>query len=360
MRDTWRWMLVLGLLPMAMGCPSKTVIDNNTEIVDMEPIFIVVSDKDGEEGTGFDSQELFDKALRAYEERRIDQALPLFQMLAEESIGPENKATGYTYVALCQLALRNVGSALEALDKAEPLVQNLDDKRQISLVRMQALAESGKWEEVKELGKPLIGTEIQGAVRAQALLMLGLAYKVEADYVTSLDYLEKSAVAFMSEVPFEKQFKNRGLAQAQNKIGDIYRILMDKIRLHMPVERMQLDIHDKLAIYRRAETAYQDAARVRDPYWSPRAGYEMGQLKEAYAMDILAAERPADLTADEAVEYQAALNEKVVEYLEVAKIIYEETVKMVDMYGFPDEFKLLSRQRIEAIDQQIKGLARAE
>ena len=98
-------------------------------------------------------------------------------------------------------------------------------------------------------------------VRAQALLLTGLSYKVEGDLVSALKYLESSSKVFMSDVAFEKQFRNRGLAQALTKTGDMYRVLMEKIPLRLPVERMEIDIQDKLAIHRKAEEVYQDAAR---------------------------------------------------------------------------------------------------
>jgi len=358
MRRTLRLIPSLALIPLLWGCPSKTVSEGPSEIVDMEPIFIVLTDKDGKEEVGdFDSQELFDRALRAYEEGKLSEALAMFEMLATEAIDPANKAIGWTHVALCQLGLRNMGSALEALDKADPLVQTTEGKRQATLIRMQALAKSGKWKQVRELGAPLLGAEIPGVVRAQALMLTGMSYKVEGDLVKALKHLEDSTRIFMSEVPFEKQFRNRGLAQALNKTADIYRLLLEKIRLHLPVERMQVDIHDKLAIYRKAEAAYQDAARVRDPYWSPRAGFRMGRLRESFAMDILHAEHPTDLSPEEQAEFDADLSKKVIEYLEIAKAIYEETIRMVETQGFPEKWKKRAVLRIEAIDEMTKKLA---
>lgn len=359
MRRFLRLVPSLALIPMLWGCPSKTVDSGPAEIVDMEPLFIVLTDKNGKEEVGdFDSQELFDRALRSYEEGRLVEALAMFEMLASEAVTPANKAIGWTHVALCHLGLRNVGSALEALDKAEGLVETTEGKRQASLIRMQALAKQGKWKQVRALGAPLLGAEIPGVVRAQALLLTGLSYKVEGDLVAALKYLEDSSRIFMSEVPFEKQYRNRGLAQALNKTADVYRLLLEKIPLHLPVERMQVDIHDKLAIYRKAETAYQDAARVRDPYWSPRAGYRMGRLREAFAMDILHAEQPTDLSPEEMAEFSADLGKKVTEYLEIARAIYEETIKMVETQGFPEKWKKRSEMRIKAIDQQIQNLAK--
>ena len=104
------------LAPMLWGCPLEDCGGVPRRLWTWSPFFIVMTDQNGKEEVGdFDMQEMFDQALRSYEEGKLTQALSLFQLLAEEAVEPGNKAIGWTHVALCQLGLRNMGSALEAL-----------------------------------------------------------------------------------------------------------------------------------------------------------------------------------------------------------------------------------------------------
>ena len=357
---------VLPLFPLLLvslvlpGCPNRST-DETTVIMEMEPIFIVAARKDGKDEVGdYDSQQLFEKAQGDYESGRIRQALDSFQLLSRELQDKDDRALVMTNIALCHLGLKNAATALTVLDEAEELADTELVAWRIATVRMQALARVGRWDDLVTVGAPLLSPDIPGSVRSQAMLMVGMAHKAKGDLVQALKLLEGSSDVFLSEVPFEQHDKNRGLAKTFNKTGDIYKTLMENMKLSLPEERMALEVQDRLALYNRAQKAYHDALRVKDPYWSSRAAYRLGRLREEYAMGLLRAQRPTDLTQEEAAEMDAGIARLATEYLDSAVGIYEEALMVFERLGGADKWARWTKKRMAIIEQVKQKLARGE
>jgi len=353
-------LLFAGLAVALSGCPRQPD-QVEPEVMELEPMFFTIIKKGGAISVqDFEVSELFDKAGRLLAEGKPAQAKKTYMLVATDL--PDTEAAGFAwlYVALCEVAMEKPGAALEAAEKALPLVTDEEDKAFAKLVRIQALEMLGEWGRVESEGRALLDEGVPDLWVARISLYLGQAYAQQEQLDKAEKHYRAGLELLLSEMPLKEQYRDTMVASAYFRLGQVFKKLFERMKLKLPVERMLIDMSDKLAVMRQAEKHFLDAVTTRNHEWSPRAGFEVARLYETFAIDLMQAEVPEDLSKLEKQVYTDELNLKILPFLRRAKDIHLKNVAMCDTYRFSSAWRKKSRQRAGEIGGMIDNLTRTD
>lgn len=358
MVKTRYWLVLASVISVCTACP-RPPDDTKPQLVQLEPMYFTILKKGNKvKVEDYDTGDLFATAEKHFAAGRPAEAKKLYDMVADNASDAETRGLAWFNIALCELSMEQPGAALTALQKAE-VNSPETDKQQVTLLKIQAHALSGQWKQVDKLGKPLLGDKLEPLWAAKVNLYLGQGRYAEDRLDEAQDHYKQAIDLVLNNVSIAAQYQHSLLGSAYFHLGQVYRRMFGKIQLLMPMERMSLDVPDKLALMRKAEEVYLMALRVRDSKWSPRAGFQIGSLYEAFAMSLLQAEEPDTLTAFERQVYTEELNKKVLPLLSRSREIHQKNVTMCETYLLKSSFKEKSRSKISALDKTIANLSRA-
>jgi len=349
--------LVLGAVALfAAGCP-RPPDEPKPQVIELEPMFFTILKKgDTVEVKDYGLGEMFDRAEALAKEGRFAEARQLYLTVAKD-VG-RKRAAGFAWmnVALCDVGLDSPGSALESVGKARALLKEPEELTQLNLVELQAFTMMGKWDEVKKGGFALLGTELPGDWGARVHLYMAQAYMVEEVFDEAEGHARAALDGLFSSVPLAEQYGNPMVCEAYTRLGMVHAGLARRIKFRMPVERMTLDMSDKLALMRQAEEHFLPAIRMHNDEWSPRAGFEEGELYRTFALDLLGAEVPADLEPLEVEVYASELSAKVLPLLRKSREIHRKNVTMCGTHGYGARWRVRSEERISELDSTVKAI----
>jgi len=358
MRRIATYLLVAAVVPMLAGCP-RPPDDQQPQVIELEPMFFTILRKgDKTVVKDWDSEQIFAKAEGLMREGRIPEARKMYQMVARDAAGTGAAAAAWFNLALCELAMDRPGDALSALDNARKGGVSEDDLLRIRILQVEALAGRGEWDKVRSEGELLLGTSLAPDWEAKVRLFLASAALSRDDLAESEKQARVALRLLLSFLSLQAQHADNLVAQANFRLGEVYRVQFERLKLLMPVERMTFDVSDKLALLRQAEEHYLESVRTRSGAWSPRAGYQVAALYETFAFDTLNAEAPTDLSELELQVYTEELNQKVLPFLEKAVDIHRKNVAMCDTYRFNSPWQKRSEIRAVELEAVVAKLAR--
>ncbi len=347
------WIAAAGVM-MALGACASS------EVVEMDPMrFQVVDTGRGKSVEAMDPEALFHEGNRAFEAEDYEVAAAKYGLVVDRFAGSRWHQVA-TFNA--GLALERSGRHAEAIARFEGFVAAVPGTKdaQDALFRIAACHEAlGRWPAMHAVGEELLRPHHAGigvgdriaahAVRGRAAEGLGELALAERDYRAALTQYQKNLeVRGLDKSPF--------VSLAQYRIGEIYRELFASIRFKLPLERMARDLEDKSNFFLMAQSAYLRALRLHHPEWAVVAGFRLGALYETMYEDMLAAEVPAELSAEEVEVYYEALRERVRPLLERAIDIYERNLRLGQRFGKRDAWM----HKTEASLARLKDVLRAE
>lgn len=352
------FLLLVVVTVLATGCP-RPPDDIKPQVIQLEPMYFTILKKgDKVKVTDYDTGDLFKDAEKHFQASRLAEAKKLYEMVAENSADAETRGLAWFNIALCEMGMDKPGAALGALEKSLATAPEAD-KQQVRLLKLQAYAMLGEWVKVDKEGALLLKESLHPVWAAKTNLYMGQARFAGDRLDEAQEHFKRSIALVLNNVSIAAQYQHPLLASAYFHLGQVYRRMFGKIALVMPMERMSLDVPDKLALMRKAEEVYLMALRIRDSRWSPRAGYEIGSLYEAFAMSLLQAEEPDTLTPLERQVYTEELNKKVLPLLSRAREIHRKNVAMCETYMLKSGFRERSRDKVAALDKTIANLSRS-
>ncbi len=328
-----RAVLLLVGLPLLAGCPRPP--DKPLPVIELEPLFITIL-KRGDKVVvkDFDQGELFARAAKQFEGGQVAEARKIYLLIGKEAPAAEVAALGWFNVALCEMSLDRPGAALAAVENARARTKDPENLAHLSFIELDALAGVGEWEKVRALGPGLVSAEIDPSWLVQVQLLVGRA-EFQAGDLTAADARYGAALdAFLNNIPLNEQYGSALLAEAYYRRAQLLKRLFDSIKFRMPLARMTLDMTDKLALLRQSEEHFLNSVRTRHSDWSPRAGFEMAALYHGFALDLLQAEVPNDLTDEETEIYAEELGKKVVPFLRKGQSVHANNIRMCKTYQF--------------------------
>jgi len=236
----------------------------------------------------------FNGALALERAGRCEEALPLYQGLAERVSGSKDAHDAIFRMASCQEALERWKEAVAALDR----VLAPEWKGIVTLDLLEAYSRRG-WARYK----------------------LGDLARAERDYKRALKTYRK-------DIGNPAMLGNRWVSMAQYEVGQIYSELFGAIRFRLPIEEMARDLEDKSNLFIKAQNAYVKAVRHHHRDFAVKSGFQLGALFERMYDDMMAAEVPDDLTQEEIDVYYGELRKHVKPLVTKAINIYERNIQL--------------------------------
>lgn len=329
-----RIILVGFLLLMASGCatnPGKadgavTEQKGAQEEVELDPMLIRVNPGSGETET-VEVEEVFDRAYRAYQSRRYEEAAQQYELIIKYFAESRfylpalyNGGLAYEELKLWEQATRNYHRVIEEFSQRK---EAIDAHYRLANV----YGEQGELEQVIRLMTDVLERDlshfdrIEAYVRrSSALLELGQLDEAEQGFRTLLRLNEKA--------PEDEQVLENShfIVQSHFGLGRVNHLRVGAIRLVLPPERMGDDLQTKADLFLRAQSNYITALRYHHPQWSVAAGYMIGRLYEDFYVDLFTAEIPDDLSDEEAEMYFEELRSQIKPLMQRAVQVYERNL----------------------------------
>lgn len=293
----------------------------------MDPM--LVRPGDGSDGSIYVT-ELFDKAYRAFSDRRYEEAVRDYHTIVRYF------ADSRFYLP----SLYNGGLAYEKLERWSDaarvyrmIVTEFPDNEDTTdayyrlAVALQALEEH---EQIVELmTEVLLRSGVTSFDRVEAHVRRANALLQLRDYQGAADGF-RNALSVNSAADAEQRLATDAqfIVQAYFGIGRAYHHMVADIRLVLPPERMGEDLKAKAELFTTAQANYIRALAQHHPQWSMAAGYMIGRLYEDFYQDIFSAEVPDDLSDDHLALYFEELRKQLRPLMERAVQVYEKNLSL--------------------------------
>jgi tetratricopeptide (TPR) repeat protein len=149
-------------------------------------------------------------------------------------------------------------------------------------------------------------------------------------------------------VPEDSHF----VVAAQYGVSRVYHELFRALKFHLPVERMERDLEDKISLFMRAQTAYIRTMRRGNAHWATAAGYNIGLMYEEMYRDLLTSETP-ELDNEESRIYFDELRGQIRPLMERALQIYEKNITLSERYGLDNDYTRKTQESLERLKRYI-------
>lgn len=327
------FVLLAGLLA-GSGCASGTKARDKTptgqqvaqESLELDPMLVRV--KPGTNETeSIEVEEVFDKAFKAYRNRRYEDAAKHYELIIRYFADSRfylpalyNGGLAYEELGLWDSAIQSYNKVIEQYpDNKEAtdahyrlanVYDRQDDQEQIVALMTQVMTrEISHFDRIEAYAR-----------RSGALLKLNRLDEAEEGFRTLLRLNEKA--------PEDEQVLENSnfIVQSYYGIGRVYHLRVSAIPLVLPPERMGDDLQVKADLFLRAQSNYIRALRYHHPQWSVAAGYMIGRMYEDFYVDLFTAEIPAELTDEEFAMYFEELRSQIKPLMERAVQVYERNL----------------------------------
>jgi tetratricopeptide (TPR) repeat protein len=225
---------------------------------------------------------------------RCEEAIPLFESVAQRTAGSKDAHDAVFRIAHCEEHLERWDGAIEAFTR----VLAPEWKGIVSLDRLEAFARRG-----------------------------GARYR-SGDLARAERDLKSALTTYRNDIGNPAMLGNRWVSFAQFQVGEIYRELFSAIRFRLPIEGMARDLEDKSNLFIKAQNAYLKAVRLHHTEFAVKAGFQLGALFERMYDDMMAAEVPDDLTEEELGIYYGELRKHVRPLVTKAIDVYEKNIQL--------------------------------
>ncbi len=121
---------------------------------------------------------------------------------------------------------------------------------------------------------------------------------------------------------------NAVYAEAEYLLGEVSLSDMTHVKLKLPLHNMKTQLSEKLSHFRKSQLHLLNAVKAQVKGYSSHAGERLGALYAGLYDDLLSAEKPATLSAQEVAVYYEELIIRVTPVLRNAISIYDKSLKL--------------------------------
>lgn len=356
MNGTRNTLLIVATVALVSACGGRQTrgVDSGgaaESVMTFEPMLIRGSvGEDGVETRADSLTELFNEAGDYLRAESFEEALELYELVEAHADDDElERASVYNGA----LALEGMEDFAEAAERYRHVIRGwpaTDDATDafFRLAECEAKLENfGRVPPLMDRVRERIGLSLDA--RFEAHLRAGNAYleqrlfaEASAEYRGALDLNETARLQWNPESGDADERPLEGddplLAHLHFALGRVYHELFAEIRLVLPEARLTQDLIDKTQLFEQAQDAYLDSVRTGNRYWSPAAGFMVGQLFEDYYFDVLATEVPDDFNELELEVYFEELRAYIRPAMERALGVYEHNLAMAYRLGAQNEW----------------------
>lgn len=339
---------MIGALTMC-GCnPRITQIE-------MDPLeFTAFSTPEGMRVQAVDPGLLFKDGTEAFKKENFHLASKYFALVVRKFPDSAYTAPALYNFGLARLRFGLPADAVTAFKRFLKEWPQEDNQAQVRRYLIQALLESGNWDEAAGMTKKeLSEKELSLPVRFEMMATLARALRKQGHLGRARKIIEDTLRLYDANVVDPDIKGNYHAAMAAFEDGEVWRDLFTGIRFVLPKERMEKDLSDKGAIFQKARSGYLRTVRMGNIYWSSLAGVRMGKLFEEFYYDIMNGEIPPRLSGRDRDAYIAELRSQARPMLEKAVELYERNMKTSYSYGAREEWFTDMKTRLRRLKKLL-------
>lgn len=359
MKRSWRYLAIAFGAYGLSACASQS-----SSTLKMDPMhFGVIGEGEARRVETLDAEALFLEGNDAFAEHQYLVAASRYELILKRF--PESR---FIHVARFNagLAHEKQGDFGKALTHFETYVNTHEGLKagQDGLFRMAACYEGLEaWDDMLAVANRILApffSQISVIDRVGGLALQGRAQEGRGQLALA-ERRYKAALSLYQQNLSLKGFEfSRFVSMAQFRIAEIYRSLFDAIRFQLPMERMARDLEDKSNFFLMAQSAYLRALRLQHQDFATQAGYQLGSLYERMYRDMLEAEVPGDLNAEDMAIYRDELLSQIRPLLERAIDIYERNLQLSERMGARDGWASKTEASLERLRELLEEAKRSQ
>ena len=353
------------LLAIAAGCgtTARQTQSGPAPVVhlDMDPIKIeAITDAEGTHIDAYDAPELFEHAGKALSDRRMDDAVKLYQKLLKNFPESTYARPSLYNVGLAHIGRKDWASAVDVFRRLFEKYPGHADAKD-SLFQLGACyAEMGNWPASAEVfARILERGDLNADDRIEAVARRGFAQFSLGD----LDAAEKtfrSGMAFKQKIESEERLSTDFyLAFSQYHLGQIFHLRFRKAELRSQETQLDKDLEAKAHLLLTAQRAYIDTIKFGNPAWASAAGFQVGSLYEELYDAFIHVPVPPELSTEARSIYQEELHKKIRILLEKSLRWQRENLLMIERLGvstdWADKSRLAYAKLLRLLDPKLPG-----
>lgn len=356
--------LIVALVLLTSACsgvttrPDSNPANTPSEEVAMDPMLIKANtdDKgDVQSVEALDSSTLWKDATRAVKRGQHTKAIDTYALLIQhfpdtQYFIPSLYNTGWAYERLEQWD-KAMGYYTKVIEEVPGKPSATD-----AMYRMaECHARLGHWQEVAGTIDAIMGrSNLSLYDRIEAHARLGTA-RLELGQLSEAEQAYNKAIRLNARAPLELAVPvhSHFIAASQFGLSRVYHELFRKIKLSLPVERMETDLEDKAQLFKQAQSRYLRTIRAGNPHWASASRYYLAKMYEDFYTDILAAEIPDDLNDEEAAFYFDELRNKIRPLMEQAMRFYEKTIILSERDGVDNDFTRRTQASLDRLKRYL-------
>lgn len=341
--------------------PRPTPPSGEVTRYEMDPVQITATQKNGTVSVdAYDAQELFDRATRAYSDKRFDEALDNYQrLLTSFAASAQARAAQYNL----GLVHQDKGNWTAAASEFRKFIERHPDDPDLKDALFQlgiSLAEAKDWPASEQTFLQLLDRkDLTADDRVESLTRRAIA-RYHLDDLDTAEYILRDVFLFKRrlEVTNEERLEtDYFLALAQLMMAQISHKRSNLVALRWPEAQMKKDLEEKAKQLLEARRRYIEAVRYANPRIASMAAFQIGTLFQEFYDAVMAVPPPGELEGEEKGEvrsvYRDELRAKLRIVLEKALRGHEHNLELFERLGVETEWVTKSRDAIERLRQLL-------
>ena len=307
-----------------------------------------------------DPAEPFTRAAEAYAQNRYEEALALFDRIADDLPGSQH----------ARASLYNAGLALEQLGRRAEAVarfRKLADEHPDSTEALDALFRLGSnlvllkdWAASEAAFARILaqkGLTLSDQIEAHARIGEARFQRGQLDAAEQILHQMRELQRRHAEE--ERLDTDYFLAMGVFYLAEISHAQYRLLPVRLPQRRLEDDLEAKARMLLLAQQRYVDAMRVKHAEWATAAGFRIGALYREFYDDLVGAPIPEALQGDAREVYREEVKKKVRNLLLKAVAFHEKNVLLAERTGEKNDWVRRSNAELEELRRLLEPGAAA-
>jgi len=294
------FLLSLPLAALFVGCggastSSNTALDAQGEVVEMEELRITARQtEDGVEFDSYDAETLFFRATELLNRRRCEDAVVLYDRLADEFPTSRYRSPSLYNAGLC---LSDVGEKDEAVTRFSRLIEEQPrspDVKHASFQLAQLLVDLERYDRALEVADRILRrSDLSSDERMEAMARRSQALLGRND-LDDAERQARTAVTYYRTRPEAELVRDEFFAAAANFVlAEALRHKAEAMAIPpVEVEQQREVLERRAQVMLRAQREYFNTMALTNAHWAAAAGYQIGAMYDGFWHDIMAAPTP--------------------------------------------------------------------
>ncbi len=340
------------------GAASKgPATPSEPQVVEMEELRITAkpSEQGGYAFEVYDAPDLFDRATKLLNQGRCEQAVVLYDKLAQEFLSSPYASAALYNAGLC---LQDTGRFEEAAERYTRLCESLPDSPDVthaSFQLVQVLLDLKRWEQAAVKAEQLLASEqLSSEERLEAMAQRAAAL-LGAERLQDAERIARGSLTYYRTRPTDQAIRDEMFAAQANFV------LAETLRLRgqgmtLPTDGLE---EQRQVLIRRAELLldaqreYFNTIHLKNPRWAAASGYRIGHMYDELWEAVMNVPVPKHLASEGHDIYRIELAKLIKPLLRHAIRYWELTLMLIERTGIRSEWTEQTKKDLERVRNRL-------